>query len=61
MTKISPSNRIQEEYKEGGNYFELCTSTIPDVLCSPYVLAFSSPALWKKCSILLAEISSDSI
>jgi len=37
-----------------------CTSTVINLLCSPWYHSFSSPGHWAKCSILLIEVSSKS-
>jgi hypothetical protein len=44
----------------GGHCGSACTSSLIDLLCSPYSHVFSSPALWTMCSILLTEMSSES-
>jgi hypothetical protein len=59
LPKIKFLSRI--EYKRiqmGGQRGDPCTSTVINLLHSPYVHTFSSPTLQAKCSILLTTISS---
>jgi len=44
----------------GGHHSDSCIWTVTNLLYSPYVHAFSSPAPWTKCSILLTKMSSKS-
>jgi len=42
-----------EQNTEGQAPSDPCTSTVNDLLCSPWAYSFSSSAPWAKCSILL--------
>jgi hypothetical protein len=60
LPKIKLSKIEQNRIQMGGQHGDTCTSTVINLLCSPYVHAFSSPTVQAKCSILLKKTSSKS-